>query len=79
MIPRNLTPKKIYAMTGVLAVYAAVMAFVGRDILLVQHDYLRYFGSLGAEILVICLLYFMLHRLMRKQQQRAREWEDDRD
>lgn len=77
MIPRNLTPKKIYAMTGVLAIYAAVMAFVGRDILLVQHNYLRYFGSLGAEIVVICLLYFMLRRLMRKQREREADNRED--
>lgn len=64
-------------MTGVLAIYAAVMAFVGRDILLVQHNYLRYFGSLGAEIVVICLLYFMLRRLMRKQQERMADNRED--
>lgn len=68
--------KPLY-ITLALAIYAAVMAVVNLDTLTVYHDSLRYFGTLGAEIIILCLLYFFLHR--REQLRREREADQQKD
>ncbi len=55
--------------TLALLLYAAVVALLNRDVLLVEHDYLRYFGTLGVEAVIICLVYIFLSK--REKPRRA--------
>lgn len=45
-----------------LVIYLAAMAYIGRDTLIVQKEYFRYFGSIAAELIVILALSFFLHK-----------------
>ena len=63
--------KKPYLITGALFIYAVGMALFNLDTITVQHEYLRYFGSLAAELIVLCLLFFFLKR--RDKLKRERE------
>lgn len=63
--------RKPFIITGVLAVYAIVMAVWNIDTLTVHHDYFRFFGSLAAEAVILCALFFFLRR--REALRRERE------
>lgn len=63
--------RKPLFITLALALYAVIMAIVNIDTITVYHDYLRYFGTLGAEVVILILLYFFLRR--REQLRRERE------
>lgn len=54
--------KKPYIITGALFIYMAAMAIMNSDTLTVQHDYLRYFGTLLAEAVILCILFFFLRK-----------------
>lgn len=63
--------KKPLYIVGALFIYMAVMAYVNRETLTVHHLYLRYFGTLAAELAVLVILYFILRR--REQLKRERQ------
>ena len=65
------TSKKPYVLVGALFIYMCVMAYVNRETVTVYHEYLRYFGTLGAELVVLCLLFFFLRR--REQLKKERQ------
>lgn len=56
----------------ILTVYAVCMAFYSRDILLQQGDYLRFFGTLGCEAVVIVALAYFLRKKYQLQQRREK-------
>lgn len=45
-----------------LALYATVMAVWNLDTLTVRQLYFQYFGTLGAEIVILFVLYFFLKK-----------------
>ncbi len=55
---------------ALLLVYIIVMAYIGRDTLTVQGDWLRYFGSIAAEIAVIVALAIFLRKKQKLQDRR---------
>ena len=68
----NLRKTKYIWLPAALLVYALIMAYQGLDILTVQRDYLRFFGTLGAELAVIIALSWFLRRkfeLARRREQ----------
>lgn len=69
------TSRKPYIITGALFVYAVVMAVVNRETLTVYHDYLRYFGTIAAEALVLVLLFFFLRRREQLRAERKADLE----
>lgn len=64
---------KPFIIVGALFIYMCVMAVSNIDTLTRQHDYLRYFGTLGAELFVLGLLLVFL----RKREKLKREREED--
>lgn len=54
--------RKPYYITGALLIYAIVMAIYNLDTLTVYHEYLRYFGTLAAELVVLTALFFFLRK-----------------
>lgn len=68
--------RKPYVITGALFIYAVIMAIVNIDTLTLYHDYLRYFGTLAGELVVLVLLFFFLKR--REQLRREREQEAEK-
>lgn len=65
--------KKHIVLPAVLLVYLGVMAYMSRDLILVSHKYLQYFGTIAAELAVITALYFFLKQRARLRKER----EDD--
>lgn len=55
-----------------LFVYLAGMAYIGRSHFLAG-DYTFYFGVIGATLLIIVLLHFMLKKREKLQQKREKE------
>lgn len=55
---------------ALLLVYIIVMAYIGRDTLIVQGDWLRYFGSIAAELAVIVALAVFLRKKQKLQDRR---------
>lgn len=63
---------------ALLIVYLAAMAYVGRDMLLVEHNYLRYFGTIGAEVAcIIALSFFLRKKYLLKERREALSGEND--
>lgn len=60
-------------MPAIILVYFLFMAWQGRDILLVQGDYLRFYGTVAAELLVIVLLSIFLRKKYQMKQAREAE------
>lgn len=58
---------------GALFVYMCVMAIVNLDTITVYHEYLTYFGTMAAELVVLTILYFVL----RKREKLRRERQED--
>ena len=57
---------------ALLIVYLAAMAYVGRDMLLVEHNYLRYYGTIGAEVAcIVALSFFLRKKYLLKQRREA--------
>lgn len=53
---------------AILTVYAVIMAFLGRDIWLVQGDYIRFFGTIiGEAVIIVALSYFLRRKYKLKQ------------
>lgn len=65
--------KKPYIIVGALFIYMAIMALYNIDTLTVYHDYLRYFGTLGAELVVLTILFFVLRRRERLKRERQED------
>lgn len=53
-----------------LVIYLVGMAYIGRDTLIVQKEYFRYFGTITAELIVILALSFFLHKKFMLKKQR---------
>lgn len=66
----NLRKTKYIWLPAILMIYLCVMAWHGLDILTVQKDYLRYFGTIAAEIAVIISLSIFLRKKYILKQQR---------
>mgnify|MGYP005919745901 CR=1 FL=1 len=63
---------------ALLIVYLAAMAYVGRDMLLVEHNYLRYFGTIGAEVAcIVALSFFLRKKYLLKERREALSGEND--
>ena len=60
-------------MPAIILVYFLFMAWQGRDILLVQGDYLRFYGTVAAELFVIVLLSIFLRKKYQMKQAREAE------
>lgn len=54
--------RKPYIITGALFAYAIMMAVLNLDTITVHHNYLRYFGTLGAELIILCFLFIFLRK-----------------
>lgn len=67
--------RKPYIIVGALFIYMCIMAVYNIDTLTVYHDYLRYFGTLGAEIAVLVILLFVLRRRERLKRERLEDLE----
>ncbi|MCM1319709.1 MAG: hypothetical protein NC217_04945 [Muribaculaceae bacterium] len=65
--------KKPYIIVGALFIYMLVMALYNIDTVTVYHDYLRYFGTLGAELVVLVILFFVLRRRERLKREREQD------
>ena len=65
--------RKPYIVVGALFIYLCVMAYINRETLTVEHQYLRYFGSLGAELIVLVILFFVLRRRERLKAERPED------
>lgn len=65
--------KKPYIYTGALFIYMCVMAIYNVDTVTVHHDYLRYFGTLAAELVVLCLLFFFLRKREKLKRERLED------
>lgn len=59
-----------------LLIYFCLMAYIGRDIILKDSNYLLYFGSIALELAVIIALYFLLKKRDRLRNERLREMEN---
>ena len=55
----------VYVIIAALMVYLLIMAYIGRDMLIVQHRVWAYCGTIAAELAVIIALYFILMRRTR--------------
>lgn len=62
--------KKPYIITGALFVYMVIMAIINRDTLTVYHDYLKYFGTLMAEIVILRVLFIFLRKREKLREER---------
>lgn len=67
------TEKKYLLLPGMLLVYAIAMALIFRDTLTVHHDYLRYFGTIVAELIVIVLLTIFLKKRNKLRSEREED------
>lgn len=65
--------KKPYIIVGALFIYMAIMALYNIDTVTVYHDYLRYFGTLGAELVVLTILLFVLIRREKLKRERLQD------
>ena len=65
--------KKPYIIVGALFIYMCVMAIWNIDAVTVHHDYLNYFGTLAAELIVLCLLFFFLRKRERLKAERQED------
>lgn len=66
----NFRRTKYIWLPALLLVYIIVMAYIGRDTLIVQGDWLRYFGSIAAELAVIVALAVFLRKKQKLQDRR---------
>lgn len=66
----NLRRTKHIWLPVLLLLYLGIMAWQGIDILTVQKDYVRYFGTIAAEITVIVALSFFLRKKYLLKQSR---------
>lgn len=55
---------------ALLTVYAVIMAFLGRDMLLVKGDYLQFFSIIGIEAAAIIGLSYFLRRKYQLKHER---------
>ena len=55
---------------ALLLAYIIVMAYIGRDTLTVQGDWLRYFGSIAIELAIIIALAVFLRKKQKLQDRR---------
>ncbi len=67
--------KKSIFIPLLLLIYLAVMAFIGRDIL-ISGNYLEYFGIIAVSLLCIAGLYYTLRTQERMRAQRRRELDE---
>lgn len=65
--------KKPVIIVGALFIYMCVMAYLNRETLTVYHDYLRFFGTLGAELVVLTLLFFFLCKREKLKRERLED------
>lgn len=65
--------KRPAIIVGVLFIYMCVMAYLNRETLTVYHDYLRFFGTLGAELVVLTLLFFFLRKREKLKRERLED------
>lgn len=62
--------KKPYIITAALAAYMIVMAIYNIDTVTIHKDYLRYFGTLGAEAVILCILFLVLRKREQLKEER---------
>lgn len=73
--------KRPAIIVGALFIYMCVMAYINRETLTVYHDYIRFFSTLGAELVVLTLLFFFLRKrekLKRERLEDLRRAEEER-
>ena len=68
----NFRKTKYIWLPTLLLFYIIVMAYIGRDTLTVQGDWLRYFGSIAVELAVIVALAFFLRKKQNLQDRREK-------
>lgn len=76
MTASKTTPKpsrKPYFIVGALFVYLCLMAYLNRETLTVEHQYLKYFGVLGGELVVLVILFFVLRRREKLKAERLED------
>ncbi len=66
----NLRRTKYIWLPALLLIYIIVMAYIGRDTLTVQGDWLRYFGSIAVELAIIVALAVFLRKKQKLQDRR---------
>lgn len=73
-----MTEKKLSRHTVIpllLLVYLCAMAWIGRDRLTVEKDYLGYFGTVAAELVIIAAVWVFLRkrdRIRRRHNDRSK-------
>lgn len=71
--------KKPAIIVGALAIYMIIMAIVNRETLTIHHDYLRYFGSLALEVVLLVVLFIVLTKREKLRAGRKKDLEDSSD
>lgn len=64
--------KKHLFLPSILLIYVIVMAIIFRDTLTIHHNYFRYFGTIGAELIVILLLTIFLKKRNKMRSEREK-------
>jgi len=59
-------------------VYFCIMAYIGRDIITVHHNYLLYFGTVAIELVVLVALFFFLKKRDKLRRERLQDMERSR-
>lgn len=67
---RRKPSKKPYIYVGALFIYMCVVAIYNIETVTEKHDYLRFFGTLAAELAILVILFFVLRRRERLKQER---------
>lgn len=66
----NFRRTKYIWLPTLLLVYVIVMAYIGRDTLTVQGNWLRYFSSIAIELAIIIALAIFLRKKQKLQDRR---------
>lgn len=70
MTKRGKKYPKYIIVPSCIAVYFLIMAYIGRDELLVEKDYFSYFGKIVVEVVVLIALYFVLKKRDKLRKER---------
>lgn len=71
--------KKPAIIVGALAIYMIIMTIVNRETLTIHHGYLRYFGSLALEVVLLVVLFIVLTKREKLRAGRKKDLEDSSD
>lgn len=65
--------KKPYIIVGALFIYMCVMAIYNIKTLTEAHDSITYFGTIGIELIILIILFFVLRKRERLKRERLED------